>query len=75
MSFGRLSPLKAADKRAKAEAERADTEALRAKAADERADLARAAQQVAERKSNALRQRLIDLGVDPNSIELSNNLD
>jgi Putative restriction endonuclease len=55
--------------------ERADTEALRAKAADERADLARAAQQVAEQKSNALRQRLIDLGVDPDSIELSNDLD
>jgi Uma2 family endonuclease len=48
--------------------ERADHEALRAKAADERADLARAAQQVAEQKSNALRQRLIDLGVDPDLI-------
>jgi Putative restriction endonuclease len=73
---------KAADKRAnasallaKAEAERADHEALRAKAADERADLARAAQQVAEQKSNALRQRLIDLGIDPDLIELSNDLD
>jgi Uma2 family endonuclease len=73
---------KTADKRAnasallaKAEAERADHEALRAKAAGERADLARAAQQVAEQKSNALRQRLIDLGVDPDSIELSNDLD
>jgi hypothetical protein len=73
---------KAADKKAKAEAERADVEALRAKVAEERAeaeaeraDLAVAAQQAAEQKSNALRQRLIDLGIDPDSIELSNDLD
>jgi Putative restriction endonuclease len=66
---------KAADKRAdaealraKAEAGRADTEALRAKAEAERADLAMAAQQAAEQKNNALRQRLIDLGIDPDSI-------
>jgi hypothetical protein len=35
---------------------------------NERANLAMAAQQAAEQKSNALRQRLIELGIDPDSI-------
>ncbi len=33
-----------------------------------RADLAMAAQQATEQKNNALRQRFIDLGIDPDSI-------
>ncbi len=63
--------VKAEAERADAEAERANNEALRSKAADKRAELAMAAQQAAEQKNNALRQRLIDLGVDPDSIPLS----
>ncbi len=51
--------------------ERADGEVLRAKAADERADFAMAAQQAAEQENAALRQRLISLGVDPDSMPLS----
>ncbi len=51
--------------------ERADSESLRSKAADERAELAIATQQATEQKNNALRQRLIDLGVDPDSMPLS----
>jgi Uma2 family endonuclease len=57
--------------RANAEAERANSEALRSKAADKRAELAIAAQQAAEQQNNALRQRLIDLGIDPDSMPLS----
>jgi phage portal protein BeeE len=57
--------------RVKAEVERANSEALRSKAADKRAELAIAAQQAAEQQNNALHQRLIDLGIDPDSIPLS----
>jgi Putative restriction endonuclease len=57
--------------RVKAEVERANNEALRSKAAEERAELSIAAQQAAEQQNNALRQRLIDLGIDPDSMPLS----
>jgi Uma2 family endonuclease len=56
--------------------ERAETEASLAKAASERAkaeskraDIATAAQVATEQKNNALRQRLRELGIDPDSIE------
>ena len=59
-----LTPTERADieaLRAREESERADIEALQAKAAAERAD-------VAEQKNYVLRQRLIELGVDPDLI-------
>jgi Uma2 family endonuclease len=48
--------------------ERAEAEATLAKAASERADIATAAQVATEQKNNALRQRLRELGIDPDSI-------
>jgi hypothetical protein len=54
---------------AKAASERADIEARRAKAESERADIATAAQVATEQKNNALRQRLRELGIDPDSID------
>jgi Uma2 family endonuclease len=53
---------------AKAASERADIEARRANAESERADIATAAQVATEQKNNALRQRLRELGIDPDSI-------
>jgi Uma2 family endonuclease len=49
--------------------ERAEAEAAVAKAESQRADIAVAAQAAAEQKNNALRQRLRELGIDPDSIE------
>ncbi len=73
-----LTPTERADieaLRAREEGERADIEALRANAAVERADIeaqqAKAAAEradVAEQENYVLRQRLIELGVDPDSI-------
>jgi hypothetical protein len=63
--------VKAEVERANAETERANNEALRSKEADKRAELAIAAQQAAEQQNNALRQRLVDLGIDPDSMPLS----
>jgi Uma2 family endonuclease len=63
------------DALAKAEAQRADTEARQAKAearrADmeaQRADAATAEKAAIEQKNNALRRRLSELGIDPDSI-------
>jgi Uma2 family endonuclease len=53
---------------AKAASERAEIEARRAKAESERADIATAAQVATEQKNNALRRRLRELGIDPDSI-------
>jgi Uma2 family endonuclease len=60
---------KAASERADIEARRAKTESERAKAESKRADMATAAQEATEQKNNVLRQRLRELGIDPDSIE------
>jgi Uma2 family endonuclease len=54
--------------RAEAEAQRADNEAERAKAEAHRADSATAEKAAIEQKNNALRKRLSELGIDPDSI-------
>jgi Uma2 family endonuclease len=59
---------KAASERADIEAQRAKIESERAKAESKRADIATAAQVATEQKNNALRQRLRELGIDPDSI-------
>jgi Uma2 family endonuclease len=60
---------KAASGRADIEAQRAKTESERAKAESKRADIATAAQVATQQKNNALRQRLRELGIDPDSIK------
>jgi Uma2 family endonuclease len=55
--------------RAEAGANLAKAESERAKAESRRADIATAAQVAAEQKNNALRRRLRELGIDPDSIE------
>ncbi len=56
----------AESQRARAESERAEAESQRAKAESERAEIAIAAQTAAEQENIALRQRLRELGIDPN---------
>jgi Uma2 family endonuclease len=53
--------------RAEAESQRAEAESQRAEAESQRADLAISAQTAAERENIALRQRLRDLGLDPDA--------
>jgi Uma2 family endonuclease len=55
--------------RAEAGANLAKAASERAKAESQRADIATAAQVATEQKNNALRQRLRELGIDPDSIE------
>jgi Putative restriction endonuclease len=55
---------KAESQRAKAESQRAEAESQRAEAESQRADMAIAAQTAAEQNLLALRQRLLDLGID-----------
>ncbi len=57
---------RAESQRARAESERAEVASQRARAESERAEIAIAAQTAAERENIALRQRLRDLGIDPN---------
>jgi Putative restriction endonuclease len=57
----------AESQRAQAENQRAQAESQRAEAESKRADIATAAQQAAEQENNVLRQRLLALGVDPDS--------
>jgi Uma2 family endonuclease len=56
-------------RQAKAEAERAQAEARRADMEAQRADGAIAEKAAIEQKNNALRRRLSELGIDPNSVE------
>lgn len=58
---------KDATQRAEAESQRAEAESQRAKDATQRADLAIAAQTAIEQENMALRQRLRDLGIDPDA--------
>ncbi|MCY7366601.1 MAG: Uma2 family endonuclease [Chamaesiphon sp.] len=58
---------KAASQRAQAESQRAEVESERAQAESERANLAIAAQTAVERENIVLRQRLRDLGIDPDA--------
>ena len=53
--------------RAKAESQRAEAESQRAEAESQRADVAIAAQKTAEQEIITLRQRLRDLGIDPDA--------
>ena len=57
----------AESKRAEAASQRAEAASQRAEAASQRANLAIAAQTAAERENIALRQRLRDLGLDPDA--------
>ena len=53
--------------RAEAESKRAEAQSQRAEAESKRANLAIAAQTAVERENIALRQRLRDLGIDPDA--------
>jgi Uma2 family endonuclease len=53
--------------RAESESQRAESESQRAESESQRADIAIAAQTAAERENMALRQRLRDLGIDPDA--------
>jgi Uma2 family endonuclease len=57
----------AESQRAEAESQRAEAESQRAEAESQRADIAAAAQMAAERENLVLRQRLRELGIDPDA--------